>query len=88
MAGVSENGPVSVCLDASNWSFYKSGIFSNCGTVQNHAVLLVGYDENRWIVKNSWGTNWGESGYINIAKNNGGTSCGIKLNAVVPFVNN
>jgi len=60
--------PVSVCLDASNWSLYKSGIFSNCNlTPLNHAVLLVGYeDSGAWIVKNSWGVNWGESGYIRL----------------------
>jgi cathepsin L len=54
--------PVSICVDASNWSLYKSGVFSNCGTTNlNHAVVLVGYNANdEWIVRNSWGTSWGE----------------------------
>ena len=75
MQGLVTNGPVSICLDASNWSFYKSGIFSNCGKIQNHAVLLVGYDEKRWIVKNSWGLSWGDNGYISLAKP--GNTCGL-----------
>lgn len=38
------SGPVSICIDASNWSGYRSGIFSNCGTTTlNHAVTLIGY---------------------------------------------
>jgi C1A family cysteine protease len=36
--------PTSVAVDASNWSFYKSGVFSNCGTRLNHAVLATGWD--------------------------------------------
>lgn len=73
--------PVSVCLDASNWSLYKSGVFSNCGSSNlNHAVLLVGYeDSGAWIVKNSWGTSWGETGYIRLAP---GDTCGIAEHAI------
>ena len=51
--------PVSVCVDATNWSFYSTGVFDNCGERLNHAVLLVGYVDDLkgkyWIVKNSWG---------------------------------
>jgi len=77
--------PVSVCLDATNWSFYKSGVFSNCNlTPLNHAVLLIGYeDSGAWIVKNSWGTTWGEAGYIRLA---GGNTCGIAQHAIVANV--
>lgn len=55
-------GPVSICIDASNWSLYKSGVFNNCGTTTlNHAVTAVGYQaDGTWIVRNSWGTSWGE----------------------------
>ena len=74
--------PISVCLDASNWSLYKSGVFANCNlTPLNHAVLLIGYeDSGAWIVKNSWGTSWGESGYIRL---NSGNTCGIAQHAIV-----
>jgi len=53
--------PVSVCVDASTWSSYSSGIFSNCGTQLDHCVLAVGYVEGQyWLVQNSWATSWGQ----------------------------
>jgi len=75
------SGPVSICIDASNWSTYKSGVFSNCGTTNlNHAVLLVGYaDDGSWLVKNSWGASWGVAGYITLAK---GNTCGLANHAI------
>lgn len=51
--------PISVGVDASNWSPYKSGIFSNCATSINHGVLLAGATDDYWKVKNSWGPAWG-----------------------------
>jgi len=80
---------VAVAIDASTPSFaaYKSGVFSD-PTCQNgvddldHAVLVVGYgvDETSgkeyYLVKNSWGTNWGETGYIRMSRNNN-NNCGI-----------
>lgn len=50
---------VSVAVDASKWSLYSGGVFSNCGTALNHGVLLVGMTNDYWWVKNSWGTGWG-----------------------------
>lgn len=74
--------PISVCLDASNWSLYRTGVFTNCNlTPLNHAVLLVGYEDGgAWVVKNSWGIGWGESGYIRLAA---GNTCGIAQHAIV-----
>ncbi len=66
--------PISVAVDATNWSAYKSGVFNNCKANLNHGVLLVGVSDQAWKVKNSWGTNWGESGFIRVAR---GNTCGI-----------
>lgn len=81
------NGPVAVAMAASSSvvSQYRSGIISStaCGTGLNHGVTMVGYGTengtNYWIVKNSWGSNWGESGYFRILKSstNGVGICGI-----------
>jgi C1A family cysteine protease len=67
-------GPVSVAVDASAWSSYRSGIFKACGTSLNHGVTLVGYTSDTWIIKNSWGASWGEQGYIRLAM---GNTCGV-----------
>ena len=65
---------VSVAVDASNWSRYSSGVFSNCGTGLNHGVTLVGVNDGNWWVKNSWGASWGEKGFIRVKS---GNTCGI-----------
>jgi len=62
--------PVSVAVDASNWSPYRSGVFSNCGTAVNHGVLLVGSIDGAWVIKNSWGTSWGTDGFIKLKDGN------------------
>ena len=66
--------PVSVAVDATNWSQYKSGVFNNCQKSLNHGVLLVGVSDQFWRIKNSWGTSWGESGFVRLAR---GNTCGI-----------
>jgi len=69
--------PTSVAIDAAGTAFqlYKSGVFSNCGTNLDHAVLAVGYDANgNWFVKNSWGTSWGQKGYFYLKT---GNTCGV-----------
>jgi len=64
-------GPVAaaVYVDAA-FQYYMAGIFNGTAAGQvNHAVLLVGWNDigGYWIMKNSWGTSWGESGYMRIA---------------------
>ncbi|KAK9050870.1 hypothetical protein SSX86_010288 [Deinandra increscens subsp. villosa] len=71
--------PLSFAMDSSDpgFMFYKEGIYTGpCGTNLAHAMLLVGYDETPegqkyWIVKNSWGTEWGEDGYIRMGRGDG-----------------
>jgi len=80
-------GPVSVAIEAdqSAFQFYTSGVFSDasCGTMLDHGVLAVGYDtlanEKYWIVKNSWGQEWGNKGYIWMARKSGEGECGINM---------
>ena len=66
--------PIGVSVDANNWSNYASGIFSNCGTSLDHDVFLVGATNDYWKIKNSWGTSWGESGFIRLKS---GNTCGV-----------
>jgi cathepsin L len=66
--------PIAVRVDATNWATYKSGVFDNCEKDINHAVFLVGSSDEAWTIKNSWGTLWGESGYIKLAK---GDTCAV-----------
>jgi C1A family cysteine protease len=76
---VQSTGPLSVCLDASSWSSYTSGIMSSCGDSVDHCVQAVGVypasTDGYWKVRNSWGTSWGESGYIRLAY--GANTCDI-----------
>ena len=62
-------GPLSIAIDATGWLYYGGGIFISSVVQANHAVVLVGYDDagGYWIVKNSWGSTWGESGYIKLS---------------------
>lgn len=70
-----QSRPISVAIDATNLSAYKSGVFSNCATKLNHGVLLVGVVENsNWLVKNSWGSGWGVNGFFTVKT---GNTCGI-----------
>ena len=86
--------PVSVAIDAggNDFQFYSGGIFSgNCGKQLNHGVAIVGYGEDSnqayWLVKNSWGTSWGESGYIRMMRDSTDKqgTCGIAMMASYPI---
>ncbi|XP_020253343.1 ervatamin-B-like [Asparagus officinalis] len=71
--------PVTVVIDAKSkkFQFYKSGVFKGpCTDSLNHVVVVVGYgrvhpSSKYWIVRNSWGTSWGEGGYVRLEKDVG-----------------
>jgi len=72
--------PLSICCDAEPWQYYTGGILhaNQCGYSIDHAIQLVGYepaDGGYWVVRNSWGADWGERGYIYLAY--GENTCGI-----------
>jgi C1A family cysteine protease len=77
--------PVSIAIEADKSAFqlYRSGILSStCGTHLDHGVLLVGYGSDSgkdyWKVKNSWGTTYGENGYVRLLRGKGGAGeCGL-----------
>lgn len=79
---VQSTGPLSVCVDASKWSTYRGGVMSVCGKSIDHAVQAVGVntDDGYWKIRNSWGTSWGEDGYIRIAY--GQNTCGVTYSSV------
>ena len=89
-------GPVTVTIDSNHWSFahYKGGIYrpKTCSKVHlDHAVLALGYGMNEvtgeayYILKNSWGMDWGEAGYMRMART-WDNLCGIATQAAFPIV--
>jgi len=91
--------PVSIAIEADSmaFQFYSSGVFDNsgCGTNLDHGVLIAGYGtaggKQYWNVKNSWGSGWGDNGYIQICKGascSGGQTpdgmCGIQMDPSYP----
>ncbi|XP_018646152.1 SmCL2-like peptidase (C01 family) [Schistosoma mansoni] len=86
-----EHGPVSAGINVEQqFMRYKSGIYQSqsCSSTEvNHAVLIVGYGEENgvqyWTIKNSWGTSWGEEGYVRMRRNYN-NMCGIATMASVP----
>jgi len=73
---------------------YTSGILDSekCGIKLDHAVVVVGYGsdagQDYWIVRNSWGSSWGDEGYIKIAAVEGAGICGIQSRPVYPAIKN
>ena len=94
MEAVATIGPISVGIDAKGdgFMYYKRGIFyaDNCSPrLLDHGVLVVGYGtengQDYWLVKNSWGPNWGLNGYVKMARNRW-NNCGIATAASYPVV--
>lgn len=95
------NQPVSVAIEADQRAFqlYVGGVFDDegCGTALNHGVLVVGYGSDHngthelpyWLVKNSWGPEWGDKGYIKLLRgiNASEGQCGIAMQASFPKKN-
>lgn len=90
--------PVSVALDAAKAVFqsYTSGVVTTgCGIMLDHAVIAVGYGTDPvyggyFLVRNSWGTSWGDNGYIKIGMSPTGTApgvCGINKAVYYPVTN-
>lgn len=86
--------PVSVLVDAggADWQSYGGGVVTdkNCGTSLDHAVLAVGFNMGNnppyWLIKNSWGTSWGEAGYIRLEAVAGNGICGVQMSCYYPVV--
>ena len=90
-------GPVSIAIEADTRIFqsYSGGVITgtSCGTNLDHGVLIVGYGvENGiqyWLVKNSWGTSWGDAGYVKIERSDSASDpgvCGIGMQPSFPVV--
>ncbi len=77
-------------LNADQLQYYTSGIFdsSDCSTQINHSITIVGWGVQNgvkyWIIKNSWGTGWGENGYFRIKR--GVNMCGINTFYFFPYM--
>ncbi len=73
--------PLVISVSSNGWENYKSGVFQCVSTDKvNHAALLVGYDSTSWLIKNSWGSNWGEEGYIRVSRT-AGLNCKVGASA-------
>ena len=86
---VREYGPVYTTIDGEDddvLMHYKSGVYSNpkCSKETNHAVNIVGWNKDAWIIKNSWGTKWGENGFLQLKR--GENMCGVNTYISYPIV--
>jgi cathepsin L len=91
---VANYGPISVAINAglSSFQFYVSGVYYDpaCDPMSiDHMLLVVGYGTTQgadyYIAQNSWGTSWGENGYIYLARNHN-NNCGVATYANYPIL--
>ena len=92
---LSYDGLITVGIDIKDLLMYKEGVFDGeCSSRINHAVVIVGFGRNKrdgqkfWKIRNSWGNQWGESGYFRLARHDFDgveESCGITQYAVSPL---
>lgn len=87
LARALQKGPIAVALQSDEMVFmqYAGGVITDesCGHDVNHAALVVGYGTDNgleyFLVKNSWGPTWGDSGYVKIGVQSGEGVCGIQV---------
>ena len=91
-----KNGPISVGVNANlDWQLYSKGIYNPSenacdpsASAMDHGVILVGYGTEKgldyWIVRNSWGEDWGNQGYMKLAR--GSNACGVANAAIFPVL--
>uniref|UniRef100_A0A6P7GD74 Cathepsin L-like proteinase isoform X1 n=1 Tax=Diabrotica virgifera virgifera TaxID=50390 RepID=A0A6P7GD74_DIAVI len=87
ISAIATVGPIASSVDASEWSLYAGGILDDTDCDRdwlNHAVLAVGYTDDYILIKNSWGEDWGEEGYIRLAR--GVNTCGINADNSYPIL--
>eukprot|EP01087_Luapelamoeba_hula_P010134 TRINITY_DN266_c0_g1_i1.p1 TRINITY_DN266_c0_g1~~TRINITY_DN266_c0_g1_i1.p1 ORF type:complete len:347 (-),score=46.25 TRINITY_DN266_c0_g1_i1:104-1144(-) len=87
-------GPLSICVDASSWQFYEGGVItSECGRSLDHCVMITGFSNKEgwdfetyavWNIRNSWGADWGYSGYLYVQR--GSDLCGVSDEVTLPVV--
>ena len=90
------HGPISVGVNANqDWQLYSKGIYNpseqacdSSSSSMDHGVILVGYGNedglDYWIVRNSWGEDWGEAGYMRLGR--GHNACGVANAAIYPVL--
>jgi len=92
--GLYANGPLSICVEADSWQYYVGGVISDfCGDALDHCVMITGFQNMQgwdfetyavWNVRNSWGEDWGVSGYLYIER--GQNLCGLAEEVTLPVV--
>jgi C1A family cysteine protease len=87
--------PIATRIKVNNeFKSYSNGVYSgSCGPSFNHEVTIIGYGINEegmkyWLIKNSWGENWGENGYMRLIRESGdsGGQCGMAQHAAYPII--